>query len=104
MRAKPMKNPSRGASLALLVTVLWPAANAAAQEWTRVRGPNGTGISTATGIPVTWTEQDFRWRVAIPGDSHSQPVIWGDRIFLTTAMQLGKERALLCLQKNDGKE
>ena len=75
-----------------------------AQEWTRFRGPNGTGISTAKGVPVTWTEENFRWRVPIAGQSHSQPVIWGDRIFLTTAIDQGRERSLLCLRKEDGKE
>lgn len=90
-------------SLVLFVTVLL-SAPAAAQEWTRFRGPNGTGISSAKGIPVSWTEQDFRWRVPIPGESHSQPVIWGDRIFLTSATDAGKTRALLCLQKQDGRE
>lgn len=77
---------------------------ASAQEWTRFRGPNGTGISEAKGVPVTWTEKDFRWRVAIPGESHSQPVIWGEKIFLTTALEAGKERGLVCLNKEDGKE
>ena len=77
---------------------------ASAQEWTRFRGPNGTGISPAKGIPVTWTEQDFRWRIAFPGESHSQPVIWGHRLFLTTAVDAGKERALVCLDKADGRE
>jgi outer membrane protein assembly factor BamB len=80
------------------------ASNAAGQEWTRFRGPNGTGISTSKGIPVTWTEQDFRWRVSVVGTSHSQPVTWGDKLFLTTAIDAGNERALLCLQKEDGKE
>lgn len=93
----------RSASLVLTLTA-WLSTEVAAQEWTRFRGPNGTGISAAGGVPVTWTEQDFRWRVEIPGQSHSQPVIWGDRLFLTTAMDLGRERALLCLNKNDGKE
>jgi outer membrane protein assembly factor BamB len=91
-----------GSFVGVMLTVL--SADLAAQEWTRFRGPNGTGISAAKGIPVTWTEQDFRWRVPIPGDGHSQPVIWGDKIFLTTAMGAGKERALVCLQKDDGKE
>lgn len=77
---------------------------AAGQEWTRFRGPNGTGISADKRIPVTWTENDFRWRVAIPGESHSQPVIWGNRIFLTSAIDAGKQRAMLCLDKADGKE
>lgn len=75
-----------------------------AQEWTRFRGPNGQGISTAKNIPVTWTQEDFRWRVPIEGESHSQPVIWGDRLFLNTAMDAGKERAIVCVDKRTGKE
>ncbi len=80
------------------------AAPAAAQDWTRFRGPNGTGISAATGVPVAWTEKDFRWRVAIPGKGDAQPVIWGDRIFLASATNEGRERLLLCLNKEDGRE
>lgn len=53
---------------------------------------------------MEWTEQDFRWRVPIAGVSHSQPVIWGDRLFLTSATNAGEERTLLCLRKTDGKE
>lgn len=92
--------------LRFLLTSLWIAApfsmEASAQEWTRFRGPNGTGISTAKGVPVAWTERDFLWRVPIPGESHSQPVIWGDRLFVLTAEDGGTERALLCLRKTDG--
>ncbi|MBI5770753.1 MAG: PQQ-binding-like beta-propeller repeat protein [Verrucomicrobia bacterium] len=76
----------------------------AAQEWTRFRGPNGTGISPAKNLPATWTENDFRWRVPIAGASHSQPVIWGDRLFLLTASTDSRERSLLCLDKNTGRE
>lgn len=89
--------------LASILTAVF-SLECAAQEWTRFRGPNGTGISAAKGVPVTWTEADFRWRVPIAGQGHSQPVIWGDRIFLTTAVDAGKERTLLCLRKEDGKE
>lgn len=77
---------------------------AAAQEWTRFRGPNGTGHSEATTIPVTWTERDFRWRVALPGVGHSQPVMWGGRIFITAARAAGQERVLVCLRQDDGRE
>ena len=93
---------ARRRSSLFALAVVW-CTQAAAQEWTRFRGPNGTGISSAKNIPVTWTEQDFRWRVPIPGESHSQPVIWGDRLFVGTAMDGGKNRALVCLQKSDGK-
>jgi outer membrane protein assembly factor BamB len=90
-----------GAALAVLM-VRTPAE---AQEWTRFRGPNGTGISEAKDIPVTWTEKDFRWRATLPGEGHSQPVIWGDRLFLTSASKdKGAERYMLCLHASDGKE
>ena len=75
---------------------------AGAQEWTRFRGPNGTGISVTEGVPAVWTEKEFAWRVPIAGQSHSQPVIWGDRMFLLTATDFGKERALVCVRKTDG--
>ena len=97
-----MKTFPRGACLTLIVTLL--STQAAGQEWTRFRGPNGTGISQDKRIPVSWTEADFRWRIPIPGESHSQPVIWGNKLFLTTALDAGKERALLCFNKDDGKE
>lgn len=77
---------------------------ASGQEWTRFRGPNGTGISEAKGLPVTWKEGEWRWRVPVPGQSHSQPVIWGEKLFVLTAMDGGKERALLCFNKEDGTE
>ena len=94
---------ARPALLLFLLARLF-ALPSAAQEWTRFRGPNGTGISAAKGVPVTWTEQDFRWRVEIPGDGHSQPVIWGDKLFVTSARELGRERLFLCLDKATGKE
>lgn len=97
-----MNSLLRSSLLIVLAGLIGPAASA--QEWTRFRGPNGTGMSNARGIPVKWTEQDFVWRVPIDGDSHSQPVIWGDRLFLTTALEDGRQRALLCLNKTDGRE
>ena len=95
------------------VAIVWIGATASVRadesprsdaEWTRFRGPNGTGISAARGIPSRWTEPDFRWRVAIPGRSDGQPVFWGDQIFLTSAQEEGKERLVLCLRKEDGRE
>jgi outer membrane protein assembly factor BamB len=94
----------RCGGVAVLVFAASLSTNGTAQEWTRFRGPNGTGISPAKGIPVAWTDQDFTWRVEIPGQSHSPPVIWGDSLFLTTAMDVGKERAILCLDKKSGRE
>ena len=99
-----MRNLLRRASCVAGMLALLLILEAGAQEWTRFRGPNGTGISDAKGIPVAWTEKDFKWKVATPGESHSQPVLWGDKIFLTSAVDQGKERMLLCFAKEDGKE
>ena len=87
------------ALVALLLSV-----EASAQEWTQFPGPNGAGVSASRGVQVAWTEQDFRWRVALPGEGHSQPVLWGDRIFVSGARDEGRERLLTCLRKEDGKE
>ena len=53
------------------------------QEWTRFRGSNGTGIGLAKGIPSKFTVADAAWRVALKGEGHSSPVLWGDRVFIT---------------------
>lgn len=79
------------------------ASEAGAQEWTRFRGPNGTGISPSKGVPVKWTQGDFLWRVPLPGDGDGHPVLWGDKLFVTSAVNQGRERLVLCLRKEDGK-
>jgi len=72
------------------------------QEWTRFRGPNGTGLS-ATTLPVRWTEKDYNWKVKVPGTGHSSPVLWGEKIFLTSSDAKSGKRLLLCLSTRDGK-
>jgi outer membrane protein assembly factor BamB len=74
-----------------------------AQEWTRFRGPNGTGISTAKGIPVSWTEEEINWRTRLPGVGHASPVIWGDRVFLLSAENDTAQRIVLCLDADSGR-
>jgi outer membrane protein assembly factor BamB len=84
------------------VSTIGVAANA--QEWARFRGPNGGGVSADGGsIPSTWTESDYAWRVKLPGAGHSQPVIWGEKLFVTCASEEGQRRHLVCLQAADGK-
>ncbi|WP_457795317.1 outer membrane protein assembly factor BamB family protein [Horticoccus sp. 23ND18S-11] len=72
-----------------------------AQEWSRFRGPNGTGLSEAKTVPVSWTEADFNWKTTLPGAGHSSPVLWGSRIFLQVAQ--GGEVAVVCLDERDGR-
>ena len=89
-----------GRWLPLFVVVI-AATPAAAQEWTRFRGPNGSGQSEAK-IPAQWSEKDFNWKIELPGSGHSSPVLWGDKIFLTSADSKAAERYVLCVSATDG--
>jgi len=86
----------------LLVGAGWAAAARAAEGWTRFRGPNGSGIAEAANLPVQWAEKDFNWRVKLPGVGHSSPVIWGDKLFLTSGDPKTARRFVLCLRTSDG--
>lgn len=71
--------------------------------WPRLRGPNGTGVSADKNIPIEFSEKsNVLWKTAIPGISHSSPIVWKNRIFLQSGSSDGKERFLLCLS-TDGK-
>ncbi len=72
------------------------ASHASAQNWPSFRGNNGDGIGNGDP-PITWNVQsgeNVLWKVPIPGLGLSSPVIWGDRIFLTTAVQDSGEASL----------
>src|SRR6266849_7778254 len=71
-----------------LLTALLTAALASAANWPSFRGPNASGIAEGPG-PTTWDATkniNIAWKTPIPGLAHSSPVIWGDRVFVTTAI------------------
>lgn len=75
----------------------------AMKYWSRWRGPSGQGLVEGKGYPDTWSETDnVLWRVPVPGRGHSSPIVWGDRIFLTTAATDGASRSVLCYRRSDG--
>jgi outer membrane protein assembly factor BamB len=66
--------------------------DAAARNWGQWRGPLATGVAPQADPPLTWHEADrtnVRWKTAIPGRGHATPIVWNDRIFLTTAIATG---------------
>jgi outer membrane protein assembly factor BamB len=72
------------------------------QEWPRFRGPNGSGVSYSTGLPVTFGPQaNLMWRTPLPF-SRSSPVVAGDRVFLTAAE--GDTLLTICLDRASGRE
>lgn len=79
------------------------AAECAGEEWNRFRGPNGSGVSPATGIPITWTDADYRFQIDLPGTGNSSPVIWQQKLFVTAADAKQSQRYLLCYSTATGK-
>ncbi len=76
-----------------------------AQNWPCWRGPNGDGTSDETNLPVEWgPEKNIIWKSEVPGNGYSSPVIWEDKLFLTSALVDKNERLLLCFDKNTGEE
>jgi len=85
------------------VSMISPGSEAG-KHWPRWRGPSGQGLVEGSGYPDTWTDQEnILWKVDLPGAGNSSPIIWGDRIFLTTAYDNGERRSLLCLRPSDGR-
>lgn len=67
------------------------AADDAEDHWPQWRGPFGTGAALHSDPPVEWSEtKNIRWKVKVPGKGHSTPIVWGDRVFLTTAVPYGE--------------
>ena len=57
-------------------------------HWAQWRGPDGLGIAKDAAVPLEWSAtKNVVWSAEIPGRGHSSPVVWGDRIFLTTAIE-----------------
>src|SRR5579884_1899319 len=77
---------------------------AGAEEWPRFRGPTGQGVSHESHLTTHWSATDnIAWKAAIPGVGWSSPIVWGDRVFLTTAADGGQDCHVLALSRMDGK-
>ena len=73
-----------------------------ADDWPGWRGPEGSGHSRESSLPTQWDAKSVMWKIALPGEGQSSPVIWDDRIFLTAALEKGKKRVVLCVDRKKG--
>jgi outer membrane protein assembly factor BamB len=77
---------------------------AADENWPDFRGSHGNGHSDAADVPLEWSEQEnVRWKTAIHGRGWSSPVVWGERIWMTTATADGKSMYVVCVDRATGK-
>ncbi|MBA3887403.1 MAG: PQQ-binding-like beta-propeller repeat protein [Acidobacteria bacterium] len=80
-----------GLTLCLLLAI---AATPQAQNWPGFRGLHAAGTGDGEHPPLTWdadTSRNVAWKVAIPGLAHSSPIVWGDRLYVTTAVSRDAE-------------
>ncbi len=76
--------------------ILWLVGGSlSAADWPCWRGPHGDGQSTETNIPIKWNDSSIRWKTTLPGLGQSSPSIWGDKIFLTSYLEGGRQRVVL---------
>lgn len=75
--------------LVLIFCAVWPAP--AAENWPQFRGPGCLGVSQSADLPDTWSDsKNVLWKQDVPGRGWSSPVVWGNRIFLTTVVNRGE--------------
>ena len=90
----------------LPLAVIAFAASPAANDWPQFRGPNGSGVAaTAAAPPTTWNIEkttSIGWQAPIAGLAHSSPIVWGDRIYLTTAVSAQANPSIVTGDVNKG--
>jgi outer membrane protein assembly factor BamB len=88
----------------ILILLFFLSGSLMAENWPGWRGPNGDGTSSEKKLPTSWSKtENVAWRTPIAGEGHSSPIVWEDRVFLTTSLGAKNERRLLCLNRRDGK-
>ena len=90
-------------SVTIMVITLFLASAGLAGQWPRFRGPNGQGISDAKTIPVKWTQNDYDWRIELPGSGPASPVVWDEKVFTTCADTSAPKGILIAFDAATGK-
>jgi outer membrane protein assembly factor BamB len=75
-----------------------------AKYWPRWRGPSGQGQVAAGQYTDKWSPTTSVWKVSVPGRGNSSPIVWGDRLFLTTGYNNGERLSMLAYSRADGKK
>ncbi len=77
--------------------ILWTGM-ARGEDWPWFRGPSRQGISQEKDVPTQWSAtSNIRWKTPIPGDGLVVPIVFGDRLFVTTALDGGSSLQMICL-------
>lgn len=93
----------RGTFAAMAVLGLGLSMAEGGPNWPRWRGPLENGHSEELGLPVAFEAKDIVTKVPLQGIGQSSPVVWGEKVFLTSALDSGKKRVVFCLDRTSGK-
>ena len=75
-----------------------------AENWPCFRGPSRQGISQEKNVPIHWdVTRNVAWKISIPGQGHSSPIVYDKRVYITTAVDEGASLLLLCIDTETGK-
>ena len=88
----------------VLMTALSFTGTANADNWPAFRGAVGDGVAAETKLPTEWSKtKNIVWKTPLPEKGNSSPIVWGDRVFITQAIEKENKRLLLCIDRADGK-
>ena len=77
----------------------------AAEDWPWWRGTNRNGVAAEQSVPVTWSaRENIVWSAPVPGRGHSSPIVWQDRVFISSADEDAKTQLVLCYDRARGKQ
>ena len=79
--------------LGLTTAVLCTGLMARAANWPQYRGPGARGVDESQALPTHWnfeTGENIRWQTSLPGLAHASPIVWGDRVYVATAVKEGR--------------
>jgi hypothetical protein len=93
-------------NVACLASAILLVPHADAENWPGWRGPRGDGSADVAG-PMKWdgeSGENVRWKTTLPGEGHSCPIIWDDKVFVTACLPSTEERVLICLDRDTGEK
>jgi len=89
--------------LLLSAVLIFLTSVASADNWPQWRGPSFNGSSGETGLPSNWNKASARWSTDLPGPSAATPIIWGDRVFISSVDNAASSLQAICIDRRSGK-
>ena len=87
--SQPRSHPQ----VVIIAAILFTGLSAPAANWPQFRGPCGQGVDDSQTLATHWDVEaatNIRWQTPLPGLAHASPIVWGDRVFVATAVKPGK--------------